>query len=47
MDVLIILLYTDASHTHAVYEIATGSILYRGTKALCEQWCRSNNKAVW
>ena len=44
---LIIMLVTDKDHTHAVYEIDTGKILYRGTYKLCVSWCRSNDIEVW
>ena len=44
---MIIMLVTDKDHTHAVYEIDTGKILYRGTYKLCVSWCHSNNVEVW
>ena len=44
---MIIMCVTDKDHTHAVYEIDTSKILYRGTYKECASWCRSNNIDVW
>lgn len=44
---LIIMSVTDKDHTHAVYEMDTGKILYCGTYKSCVLWCNSNNIDVW
>ena len=44
---MIIMWVTDKDHTHAVYEIDTSNILYRGTYKKCASWCRSNNIEIW